>query len=120
MHREGEGRGVVAASQPSGPLRGYLSGREIGYHSWPLSLLVAVRSGTLQAGSPLMDFLSVYSDPNFHDCTVESIKTVTHDTKLFTVKLPQASFLSVPTGHHVAIRANINGTILLVHYFIIT
>lgn len=61
-----------------------------------------------------MYFPSVCSDPKFHECTVESIKTVTHDTKLFTVRLPQASFLSVPTGHHVAIRANVNGRGLLV------
>lgn len=61
-----------------------------------------------------MYFLSACSDPKFHECTVESIKTVTHDTKLFTVRLPQASFLSVPTGHHVTIRANVNGRGLLV------
>ena len=45
-----------------------------------------------------------------HCCTVEDIQEITHDTNLYTVKLPVGSSFTVPTGHHVAIRANIDGT----------
>lgn len=43
---------------------------------------------------------------------MESIHSVTHDTKLFTLRLPTASYLQVPTGHHLSIRATINGEFL--------
>ena len=54
-------------------------------------------------------FLSISTEPRFHEGTIESIESVTHDTKLFTVRLPEASFMLVPTGHHVSIKANIRG-----------
>ena len=48
-------------------------------------------------------------DPKYRLCSVDSIKTVTYDTKLFTLRLKAGSFLQVPTGHHVTIRANADG-----------
>ena len=54
-------------------------------------------------------FLSISTEPRFREGTIESIESVSHDTKLFTVKLPEASFMLVPTGHHVSIKANIRG-----------
>jgi len=45
----------------------------------------------------------------YHSTCVESIKNVTHDTKLFTLRLPAGSYLNVPTGHHVGIKAMVNG-----------
>lgn len=45
----------------------------------------------------------------YHSTYVESINDVTHDTKLFTLRLPAGSHLNVPTGHHLSVKANING-----------
>ena len=43
---------------------------------------------------------------------MESIKTVTHDTMMYTLRLPAASYLSVPTGHHLSIKADVNGEVV--------
>ena len=54
----------------------------------------------------------VYSpttDLKYRYCTVESITEVTHDTKLFTVKLPRGSHFIVPTGHHVQLKVGSGG-----------
>ena len=48
-------------------------------------------------------------EPRFREGTIESIQSVSHDSKLFTVRLPEASFMLIPTGHHVSIKANIRG-----------
>ena len=45
----------------------------------------------------------------YHATHVESIRRVTHDTKLFTLRLPIGSYLNVPTGHHLSIKADIDG-----------
>lgn len=45
----------------------------------------------------------------YHTTRIESIQKVTHDTKLFTLRLPVGSYLNVPTGHHLSIKANIDG-----------
>lgn len=47
--------------------------------------------------------------PKTHLCTIEDIKTITHDTKIFKVKFSPGSFMIVPTGHHVSIQAHIDG-----------
>lgn len=50
-----------------------------------------------------------YLDPKFRASSVASIKSVTYDTKLFTLRLRPGSFLQVPTGHHVTLRADVSG-----------
>lgn len=40
---------------------------------------------------------------------MESVSSITHDTKLYTLRLPPASYLNVPTGHHLSVKAIING-----------
>ncbi|XP_019854312.1 PREDICTED: cytochrome b5 reductase 4-like [Amphimedon queenslandica] len=45
----------------------------------------------------------------YRPCTVKSIETVTHDTKVFTLSVPPSSHLSVPVGHHVSLRAGEKG-----------
>lgn len=52
--------------------------------------------------------------PKYHRCFVESISSVTHDSKLFSLRLPAGSFLNVPTGHHLAIRADVDGKLCTV------
>lgn len=53
--------------------------------------------------------LCVHTATKYHSSRVESIKTVTHDTKTFVLRMPPASYLSVPTGHHLSIKAHIDG-----------
>ena len=52
--------------------------------------------------------------PKYHRCFVESISSVTHDSKLFSLRLPAGSYLNVPTGHHLAIRADVDGKLCTV------
>ena len=60
-----------------------------------------------------MNFLPypVFLGTKYHPTRVESIRKVTHDTKLYTLRLPTGSYMNVPTGHHLAIKANIEGTL---------
>ena len=50
--------------------------------------------------------------PKYHRCFVDSITSVSHDSKLFSLRLPTGSYLNVPTGHHLAIRADVDGKLL--------
>lgn len=45
----------------------------------------------------------------YHRCYVENISSVTHDSKVYSLRLPAGSYLNVPTGHHLAIRAVVDG-----------
>ena len=47
--------------------------------------------------------------PKYHRCFVETISSVTHDSKMFSLRLPAGSYLNVPTGHHLAVRAVVDG-----------
>lgn len=49
------------------------------------------------------------ADTKYHSSSVESIKSITHDTKLYTLRLPAGSYLNVPTGHHLSVKAQVNG-----------
>ena len=51
--------------------------------------------------------------PKYHRCFVESISSVTHDSKLFSLRLPAGSYLNVPIGHHLAIRADVDGKLCI-------
>ena len=42
----------------------------------------------------------------FRNCEIQSVTSVTHDTKIFTLSLPPTCHISVPIGHHVAIKPN--------------
>lgn len=42
-------------------------------------------------------------------CRILATENVTHDTKLFTLQLPPASYLIVPTGSHVHIHVSVSG-----------
>lgn len=39
----------------------------------------------------------------FRNCEIQSVTSVTHDTKIFTLSLPSTCHISVPIGHHVAL-----------------
>lgn len=54
-------------------------------------------------------FTIFYAVPKYHRCSVENITSVTHDSKVFSLRLPAGSYLNVPTGHHLAVRAVIDG-----------
>ena len=45
----------------------------------------------------------------FRKCQITSIKDVTHDTKLYAIKLPQNCYFESPVGYHTKIAANIEG-----------
>ena len=42
---------------------------------------------------------------HFMKCTLQSVTSVSHNTKLFTLELPAGSHMLVPMGHHVKIKA---------------
>ncbi|KAL4233441.1 Cytochrome b5 reductase 4 [Mactra antiquata] len=48
-------------------------------------------------------------NPAFRDCTIEKIDSVTMDTNLYTICLPQGCRMKVPTGYHVHIKHTIDG-----------
>lgn len=58
--------------------------------------------------------------PKYHRCFVESISSVTHDSKLFSLRLPAGSYLNVPIGHHLAIRADVDGKLCILHVYVCT
>ena len=38
------------------------------------------------------------------NCPLEMVEEITHNTKIFTFKLPGASHMVIPTGHHIRIK----------------
>ena len=50
-----------------------------------------------------------FADTKYHPTTVEAITSITHDSKVFTLRVPAGSYLNVPTGHHLAVRAEVDG-----------
>ena len=42
------------------------------------------------------------------NCSLEKEEDVNYNTKLFTFKLPGASHMIVPAGHHISIKAKDN------------
>ena len=42
-------------------------------------------------------------------CTLKSVREVNYNTKIFTFKLPGASHMIIPTGHHVNMKAKHKG-----------
>lgn len=45
----------------------------------------------------------------YHRCYVDNITSLTHDSQMYSLRLPAGSYLNVPTGHHLAIRAVVDG-----------
>ncbi|WAR08299.1 NB5R4-like protein [Mya arenaria] len=39
-------------------------------------------------------------NPAYRDCTLEAVKSITHDTRLYTMCLPPGTRMTVPVGHH--------------------
>ena len=48
-------------------------------------------------------------EPLYREGTLVSVEEVTHNTKLFTFRLPAGSYLSVPVGHHIKLRGMLEG-----------
>ena len=47
------------------------------------------------------------------NCSLETVEEVNYNTKIFNFKLPRASHMIIPTGHHIRIKAkNQEGTII--------
>jgi cytochrome-b5 reductase len=65
----------------------------------------------LQKDIPLTETFTRRKDAEikYYECTVKDIKQVTHDTKLFLVEFPPLTYVSVPVGHHVYLRHQIEG-----------
>ncbi|XP_064405322.1 cytochrome b5 reductase 4-like [Halichondria panicea] len=64
--------------------------------------------GTFSPGH-LNLYLKHNRDTKYHPTTVEAITSITHDSKVFTLRVPAGSYLNVPTGHHLAVRAEVDG-----------
>ena len=41
----------------------------------------------------------------YMNCALEKVENVNYNTKVFAFKLPGASRMIVPTGHHISIKA---------------
>ena len=50
-----------------------------------------------------------YAGPQFYKLNVRAIENVTHNTRLFILAKPLDKDLQVPPGHHVKIRALVEG-----------
>lgn len=48
-------------------------------------------------------------EPLYREGTLVRVEEVTHNTKLFTIRLPAGSYMSVPVGHHVKLRGMLEG-----------
>ena len=48
----------------------------------------------------------------YRNCSLVKTEPVSHDTKLFTFKLPEGTRLIVPPAHHVYIQINVDGMLL--------
>ena len=45
----------------------------------------------------------------YRKCKLAQIQKVTHDTNLYRIELPEGCRMCVPVGHHVHIKANVEG-----------
>ena len=60
-------------------------------------------------------FLWFYlSEATYRKCKLSSAHQVTHDTKLCCFDLPEGCRMCVPLGHHVHIRASVEGILFIV------
>ena len=48
-------------------------------------------------------------EPLYREGTLVAVEEVTHNTRLFTFRLPAGSYMSVPVGHHVKLRGMLEG-----------
>eukprot|EP00731_Ephydatia_muelleri_P032313 Em0023g820a len=62
----------------------------------------------------------VKREPRQRLCTVEEIRDVTHDTKLFRLQLPSGSYFKVPVGHHISLRAKLDDEVISRDYTPVT
>ena len=46
-----------------------------------------------------------FIEKQYLSCCLETVESITYNTKMFTFKLPGASYVIVPTGHHVRVKA---------------
>ena len=49
---------------------------------------------------------------HYMKCRLQSVTSVSHNTKLFTLELPAGSHMIVPIGYHVKIKAAVAGVLL--------
>ena len=48
-------------------------------------------------------------EPVYREGTLVSVEEVTHNTKLFTFRLPPGLYMNVPVGHHVKLCGHLEG-----------
>lgn len=48
-------------------------------------------------------------EPLYRTGTLVSVEEVTHNTKLFTFRLPPGSYMNVPVGHHLKVTRMLEG-----------
>lgn len=53
------------------------------------------------------------SESEYLPCIVSDVKLVTHDVKQFVVSVPEGYYMRVPIGHHVKIKAAVQGEIYI-------
>ena len=52
------------------------------------------------------------TDTLYLDGTISEVTQLTHDTRLYTIALPEGYHMPVPTGHHVRLKSEILGKVL--------
>jgi len=56
-----------------------------------------------------LNFQSCFIEILFRDCNIEGIEDITHDTKLYSIRLPTNVYYEVPIGHHVIVKCEVEG-----------
>jgi len=52
---------------------------------------------------------TVAAATEFIQCRISEVLSLTHDTNLYTLNLPEGYHMEVPTGHHLRLKASILG-----------
>ncbi|XP_052809804.1 cytochrome b5 reductase 4-like isoform X2 [Mya arenaria] len=58
-------------------------------------------------------------NPAYRDCTLEAVKSITHDTRLYTMCLPPGTRMTVPVGHHVHLKHDVEGVEVVRSYTVV-
>ncbi len=61
----------------------------------------------------------VFAELVYRNCRVAGIETVTSDTKLFSIELPDRVYYRTPIGHHVLLQGDVQGEKTLFHSLIL-
>ena len=64
---------------------------------------------SLHVNSILCVIVFIFSEKVFRPCKILSVESVSHDTKLLSVELPEGTRMCVPLGYHIHIKHCVSG-----------